>query len=300
MALGVVRMQALPGSRARRRRSIHLTCEARRSVGGFNPSVADYTSNGGRWILQVLQSFALVQESTIAMAMTALSPEQRLNKEFVEARVAVMGNLVTALALLLGIEIAQLSAVSSDDLISSSARTSGPAVVAVVAASIAVLLTVVGLGFGITFQMLAGQIDKGKLVRFIDNRHPIGKDLDFLYNFPTSALTYSFPFTIISLACYVCVFYHNHWSALLAAAFLILSLILCVRAYITYKNTMTELKDDMQSPETLKSTVIRFFDTRLIWPVQNSLADDLEEQTATEYNSGRYYNPPTDTPGSYM
>ena len=193
-----------------------------------------------------------------------------------------------------------MSAVSSDDLISSSARTSGPAVVAVVAASIAVLLTVVGLGFGITFQMLAGQIDKGKLVRFIDNRHPIGKDLDFLHNFPTSALTYSFPFTIISLACYVCVFYHNHWSALLAAAFLILSLILCVRAYITYKNTMTELKDDMQSPETLKSTVIRFFDTRLIWPVQNSLADDLEEQTATEYNSGRYYNPPTDTPGSYM
>ena len=78
-----------------------------------------------------------------------LTPEER----WLKSRLSGMGNLTTVLTLLLGIEIAQLRAIEG-------VETSGFAVVAIIAASVAVGFTIVGLGSAYFCQILLATIEE--------------------------------------------------------------------------------------------------------------------------------------------
>ena len=129
-----------------------------------------------------------------------------------------MGNLTTVLTLLLGIEIAQLRAIEG-------VETSGFAVVAIIAASVAVGFTIVSLGSAFFCQILLATIEE--LRDRVEPGSPSAPSpsgfFGWLLNLPMLALAFSCPCTIVSLACSVCVRYGNHWSALVAAAILVVA-----------------------------------------------------------------------------
>ena len=153
--------------------------------------------------------------------LRASSPEEICSQDELKSRLSLMGNLTTVLALLLGIEIAQLRAIEG-------VETTGFAVVAVVAASVAVGFTIVGLGAAISCQSLLAVINERQSASFSSRLvKRLGRELpafDSLLNFPMLALAFSCPCTIVSLGCSVCMRYDYHWSALVAATILVVAL----------------------------------------------------------------------------
>ena len=145
-----------------------------------------------------------------------------------------MGNLTTVLTLLLGIEIVQLRAIGE-------VEASGVAVVAIVAASVAVGFTSVGLSCAIFFQMLAAKIKEGHAEGFIVARPKVSR----LYAVPMLTLAFSCPCTVLSLACSVCMRHDNHWSALVAAAILGVALFFCLLAFVEYCQIQDDCKAHM-------------------------------------------------------
>ena len=151
-----------------------------------------------------------------------------------KSRLSVMGNLTTVLTLLLGIEIVQLRAIGE-------VEASGVAVVAIVAASVAVGFTSVGLSCAIFFQMLAAKIKEGHAEGFIVARPKVSR----LYAVPMLTLAFSCPCTVLSLACSVCMRHDNHWSALVAAAILGVALFFCLLAFVEYCQIQDDCKAHM-------------------------------------------------------
>ena len=148
--------------------------------------------------------------------------EENTADALLKSRLSLMGKLSTILTLLLGIEIAQLSVIHD-------VEASQAGVVAIIAASVAVGLTTVGLGCAIFFQLLAVQVKKGHAQNF--NKLT---EVDWLRNFPMLAFAFSCPCIFLSLACSVCVRYDNHWSALVAAAILGVAQLACWGATAAY------------------------------------------------------------------
>ena len=151
-----------------------------------------------------------------------------------KSRLLLMGNLTTVLTLLLGIEIVQLRAIGE-------VEASGVAVVAIVAASVAVGFTSVGLSCAIFFQMLAAKIKEGHAEGFIVARPKVSR----LYAVPMLTLAFSCPCTVLSLACSVCMRHDNHWSALVAAAILGVALFFCLLAFVEYCQIQDDCKAHM-------------------------------------------------------
>ena len=149
--------------------------------------------------------------------------EENTADALLKSRLSLMGKLSTILTLLLGIEIAQLSVIHD-------VEASQAGVVAIIAASVAVGLTTVGLGCAIFFQLLAVQVKKGHAQKFINKT----TEVDWLRNFPMLAFAFSCPCIFLSLACSVCVRYDNHWSALVAAAILGVAQLACWGATAAY------------------------------------------------------------------
>ena len=154
-----------------------------------------------------------------------------------DARRSLMGNLDTVLALLLGIEIALLSAVTD-------VEASWEKPVVVLAATLAIGWTTVGLGCAILFQMLAVKIKQGHAEKFITDTQLV----DWLSFFPVLGFAFSCPCIVFSLACSVCVRYDNHWSALLAAAILVVAQLACWLACVAYNQIQRECEGDMVQP----------------------------------------------------
>ena len=172
-----------------------------------------------------------------ASSVPLLTPDEKTEKAagaLLKSRLKVMGNLTTVLTLLLGMEIAQLSVIHD-------VEASQAGVVAIIAASVAVGLTTVGLGCAIFFQLLAVQVKKGHAHKFINKT----TEVDWLRNFPMLAFAFSCPCIFLSLACSVCVRYDNHWSALVAAAILGVAQLACWGATAAYCKIQVKCGSDM-------------------------------------------------------
>lgn len=159
----------------------------------------------------------------IKLGSEPVKVEENTADALLKSRLSLMGKLSTILTLLLGIEIAQLSVIHD-------VEASQAGVVAIIAASVAVGLTTVGLGCAIFFQLLAVQVKKGHAQKFINET----AEVDWLRNFPMLAFAISCPCIFLSLACSVCVRYDNHWSALVAAAILGVAQLACWGATAAY------------------------------------------------------------------
>ena len=159
--------------------------------------------------------------------------EENAADALLKSRLSLMGKVATVLTLLLGIEIAQLSVIHD-------VEASQAGVVAIIAASVAVGLTTVGLGCAIFFQLLAVQVKKGHAQTFNELT-----EVDWLRSLPMLAFAFSCPCIFLSLACSVCVRYDNHWSALVAAAILGVAQLVCWGATAAYWEIGYKCESDM-------------------------------------------------------
>ena len=175
----------------------------------------------------------LTPDEKAAGALLKSHLDEKAAGALLKSRLKVMGNLTTVLTLLLGMEIAQLSVIHD-------VEASQAGVFAIIAASVAVGWTCVGLGCAIFFQLLAAKIKEGHAQTFINVW-----EVDWLYKFPMLAFAFSCPCIFLSLACSVCVRYDNHWSALVAAAILGVAQLACWGATVKYCKIQAKCKSDM-------------------------------------------------------
>ena len=158
----------------------------------------------GDWLLRTLESHASQR--------LAAGNKRKEADALLEAQTKRMSNLTTVLALLFPTEFTLLTFLPP--LLPSSAiqdldvEASNWAAAAVIAASIAIGATMVGLVGAVFFQMLAGQVRKGHATDFLTLSKPVA----WLSFFAVIGVGVSCLSITISLACSVWVRYDNHSS----------------------------------------------------------------------------------------
>lgn len=207
----------------------------------------------------------------LAYAELADAYKGELADALLESRREKMANLTTVLVLLFGTATGLLSAIKDLDLQNSWAAT------AVIAASIAIGSTMVGLASAISFQVLARKIRKGHAKKFVTGTPLVA----WLSNFAMLGVAISCVSLSICLACSVYVRYNYHLFATWAAGILFAALLLCLVVMCMYFQIQKDpkIQEDMHSAaHSINAAQRRWW----LQPLDNIVMDKAEMDTRVE------------------